>query len=116
VVAVSIDVLGGASEQEVIELGRRIRGRVDEAMSQLQMSLPVYVLFTKCDLIPGFVETFEDLSKAERGQLWGFTTSITQKRDPATLFSERFAALGQALESRMVKRLCDERRLERREA
>jgi type VI secretion system protein ImpL len=116
VVAVSIDVLGGASEQEVIDLGRRIRGRVDEAMSQLQMSLPVYVLFTKCDLVPGFVETFEDLSKAERGQLWGFTTSITQKRDPATLFSERFAALGQALESRMVKRLGDERRLERREA
>ena len=34
---------------------------------------PIYVLFTKADLIAGFVEFFDNLGKEEREQVWGMT-------------------------------------------
>jgi type VI secretion system protein ImpL len=91
VAAVGLDQLGGAHEEEVNALARRMRERIDEVQNRLQMSLPVYVLFTKSDLIPGFVETFNDLSKQERGQVWGFTVPLAKPpADPGMHFAERF--------------------------
>ena len=78
IAAVGLDQLGGAHEEEVDALARRMRERIDEVQNRLQMSLPVYVLFTKSDLVPGFVETFSDLSKQERGQVWGFTVPLAE--------------------------------------
>ena len=37
------------------------------------MRIPVYVLFTKADLIAGFVEFFDDFGREEREQVWGMT-------------------------------------------
>jgi type VI secretion system protein ImpL len=34
---------------------------------------PIYVLFTKADLIAGFIEFFNDLGQEERAQVWGMT-------------------------------------------
>lgn len=117
-VAVSVDRLGASSEAEAHELGRRVRARVDEAMNQLEMSLPVYVVFTKCDLIPGFVETFDDMSRAERSQIWGFTETIKKggTTNPEQRFSEQWQELTSSLEQRVLRRMSEERRLERREA
>ena len=36
-------------------------------------ALPVYVLFTKADLIAGFVEFFDNMGREEREQVWGVT-------------------------------------------
>ena len=49
------------------------------------MILPVYVIFTKIDLIAGFIEFFGDLQKSERAQTWGATLPPrgADKRDPA---------------------------------
>ena len=35
--------------------------------------MPVYVLFTKADLIAGFTEFFDDLDRERRAQVWGTT-------------------------------------------
>ena len=35
--------------------------------------MPVYVLFTKADLLAGFTEFFDDLDRDERAQVWGMT-------------------------------------------
>jgi type VI secretion system protein ImpL len=110
-VAVSVSELGGATEQEAIALGARIRDRVDEAMSRLQMSLPVYLVFTKCDLMPGFVETFSDLTSEERAQIWGFTLPTQERFDPGDKFSEKYAELVTALEERSLARMSEERRI-----
>ena len=40
---------------------RTLRERIDEVIARLEMVVPVYLIFTKCDLISGFVETFGDL-------------------------------------------------------
>ena len=116
IAAIALDQLGGAHDEEVTALARRMRERIDEVQSRLQMSLPVYVLFTKADLVPGFVETFSDLSKQDRGQVWGFTVPLAEPpADPGLHFQERFDELGGIIERRALKRMTDERKIETRE-
>ena len=52
---------------------RTIRRRIRELHDELGVRVPVYVLFTKADLIAGFVEFFDNLGKEEREQVWGMT-------------------------------------------
>lgn len=116
IAAVGLDQLGGAHDEEVISLARRMRERIDEVQSRFSMSLPVYVLFTKADLIPGFVETFSNLSKQDRGQVWGFTVPLGQPPpDAGAHFGERFDEMSSVLERRALGRMGEERRIETRE-
>ncbi len=116
IAAVSMVDIGGGREEDVAALARRIRDRIDEVQGRLKMSLPVYVLFTKCDLIPGFVETFGDLPKQDRGQIWGFTRPLTKKTAaPREYFLEGFDKLLRVLEHRSVKRMGEDRKISNRE-
>jgi len=89
IVAVSatdlITLNGREREQQV----GAIRERLDELGRELRIDVPVYVLVTKCDLIAGFSEFFEELEPAARAQVWGMTFPIesTESRYPA----ERYA-------------------------
>ena len=67
-VAISVTELIDASDQQIEATGKKIRARIDKVMTQLHMIVPVYLLFTKCDLIAGFVEFFRDLRKSDRAQ------------------------------------------------
>jgi len=114
-VAVSVGDLGGETEEGCVDLAKRIRERLDEVMSRLQMVLPAYLLFTKCDLLPGFVETFSDLRKQDRGQIWGFTVGASEGREaPGELFRTCFDELVEVVDARAVSRLGEERNLELR--
>lgn len=116
IAAVSLEQIGGAHDEEVSALARRMRERIDEVQSRLQMSLPVYVLFTKADLLPGFVETFGDLSKQDRGQVWGFTVPLAKPpADAGMHFAERFDEMASIVERRSLRRLGEERKIETRE-
>src|SRR5512138_496060 len=108
-VAVSIADLGGETEEGIVDLAKRVRERMDEVMARLQMVLPAYLLFTKCDLVPGFVESFADLRKQDRGQVWGFTVPIGGAAEPGQVFREKFAELSAVVEARAYARLGEER-------
>lgn len=115
-VAIAITDLSEVHAEEVVSQAREIRARVDEVMSKLEMVVPVYVLFTKCDLLPGFVETFGDLGGKERGQIWGFTFPASKKvPDPAGAFAQNFTDLAQTVERRALRRMTEERRMEARD-
>jgi len=116
IATIAIDQIGSAHDEEVASLARRMRERIDEVQNRLQMSLPVYVLFTKADLVPGFVETFTDLSKGDRGQVWGFTVPLANPpSDPGFHFQERFDEMTGIVEKRALKRMGEERKIESRE-
>jgi type VI secretion system protein ImpL len=116
IAAVSIGDIVNAKDDEVEELARRMRERLDEVIGQLHVSLPVYVLLTKCDLIEGFVETFGDLSTSERDQVWGFTAALAQDMgEPGAYFEERFDELAQVLEPASLLRMGAERRVDSRQ-
>jgi len=61
---------------------KNIRGRIDELIENLRIVFPVYFVFTKCDLVQGFVENFGDFSEIERSQIWGTTLNAQQQLDP----------------------------------
>ena len=50
-----------------------VRRRLDELNRHLAITLPVYVIITKCDLIAGFTEYFDDQGVDGRAQVWGTT-------------------------------------------
>ncbi|WP_437673301.1 type VI secretion system membrane subunit TssM [Sorangium sp. So ce131] len=115
-VAVSVADLIDASEQSIEQMGKKIRARIDEVMTQLHMVLPVYLLFTKCDLIAGFSEFFGDMRKSDRAQAWGATLKLTaDKSTPGRLFDAEFDALTKQIHGRALKRLVMERSREVRE-
>lgn len=72
-VAVSIGDLLTWRDDELADHANRIRQRLDELTEKLELVFPVYLLFTKCDLLEGFVDFFEDMSREDRRQIWGCT-------------------------------------------
>jgi len=80
-----------------------VRRRLDELNRQLKVRLPVYVLVTKCDLVSGFTEYFEDLGAEGRAQVWGMT--FAPERSTAGTAAEDFAAEFDALVERLNQRL-----------
>jgi DNA polymerase III delta prime subunit len=60
-------------EDELIDHVQKIRARLSELMNRLELVFPVYVVFTKCDMLNGFVETFGGMTRDERAQIWGVT-------------------------------------------
>ena len=111
IVAISIADLLESSREQITSMAKGIRARVDELMVRLDVIEPVYVLFTKCDLLAGFVETFEELEAQERHQIWGFTCPLTGTRtDPAVRFVSHFDRLTETLERRTLRRMGQERR------
>ena len=80
-------------------------------MARLQVTLPVYLIVTKCDLISGFVEAFGGLAEKQRGQVWGVTLPLeAEPGERPQMFAERLDRLVDALEQRMMGRMRAEAR------
>jgi type VI secretion system protein ImpL len=58
------------------QLGRQLRERLGELARGLGTQLPVYVLFTKADLLPHFTEYVQGLPAADADQVLGATLPI----------------------------------------
>lgn len=73
IVSVSIhDILHGTSEDQE-RVAKRLRERIQESCALLEVRLPIYLVFTKCDLIPGFTAFYRQLDDSERGEALGKT-------------------------------------------
>nr|GFD57815.1 hypothetical protein [Tanacetum cinerariifolium] len=75
-IAISLSDLLLDSEAERAAHAVAIRARIQELYSQLGVRFPIYVMLTKLDLVPGFMEFFDALSKEERAQVWGMTFAL----------------------------------------
>ena len=115
-VAVSIADVMGSTEEQLETMGKTLRARIDEVMTRLSMIVPVYVVFTKADLVSGFIETFEDLKKSERAQIWGATFPLAgnQSDAPDKAFETEFDALVESLHANALKRITNVRQVQKR--
>lgn len=117
-VAISLADLMGQTEEERLSQAQAIKQRVQELHEHFGIRFPVYVLFTKADLIAGFVEFFSDLGQEERAQVWGMTFPMDDPANPQGAvenFAVEFDLLEQRLLDRLVKRLQEERDPQRRD-
>jgi type VI secretion system protein ImpL len=102
----------GAPEGHV-EAARR---RLLELNRELHIELPVYVMVTKCDLVAGFTEYFDDLNQEGRSQVWGvtFPYELTQKGESQKAYPAEFDALIARLNERVFSRVEEDREVRRR--
>ena len=73
IIAASIAELSGSKPEFAIDLAKNLRQRVQELTERLEVFAPVYVVFTKADLIGGFSDFFRGLDPSERENVWGAT-------------------------------------------
>ena len=114
-VAIGIDELLHADLQHLDAHAAAVRRRLAELRTTLEVAAPVYVLFTKADLLAGFVEFYDDLDVEGRRAVTGATLPWGRPLAAEALTSE-FDTLVQSIADRASKRLQEERtdRLRRR--
>jgi type VI secretion system protein ImpL len=115
--AIGLSDLAALSEDERLAHARAIRRRVAELQAELGVRLPIYAVFTKADLIAGFVEFFDSLGKEEREQVWGMTFPLDTGDDAAgavAQFGAEFDRLLARLNDRMLERVQQEPDQQRR--
>jgi type VI secretion system protein ImpL len=116
-VAISVSDLLTGNEAELRQHAQAVRGRLQELQSELGVRFPVYVIFTKCDLMAGFNEFFDDLGRTELEQVWGFTFDLNQAgASPIEQIPEELQRLGRRLSSQVVDKIQHERSENRRQA
>jgi len=77
-IALSLPELLQHQSEAFIHYARQIRQRINEVDDIFGTRIPVYLVFTKIDLLRGFDQFFEDLTEEERKQVWGATLTHEQ--------------------------------------
>ena len=112
-VALSLQDLALQNDEQRAQHVWAVKQRIQELYAFFGIRFPVYVLFTKCDLVAGFSEFFDDLRREELAQAWGTTLDLQDNGD-VSKFPPELDALLQRLNERMLARLEAEREPRRR--
>ncbi|WP_206619215.1 MULTISPECIES: type VI secretion system membrane subunit TssM [unclassified Mesorhizobium] len=109
ILAISVADLIGFDDQQLDAHVTEIRSRLRELHETLKIQFPVYLLFTKADLVAGFMDYFGDLDEARRRKVWGATFQTTDRnRNMVGETSAEFDALARQLADEIADRLQDE--------
>ena len=87
---------------------RAVRRRLVEMRRTLEVTMPVYLLLTKGDLIAGFTEYFEDLDVEGRRAVFGSTATFADGHPDATGLAHAFDTMTQAIADRQARRVFEE--------
>lgn len=109
VLAIDIAHLAKSTESERKAYANLLRTRLRELMETLSTRLPVYVSFTKFDLLHGFEPFFRNYTKEKREEVLGFTFSLDSVDDLdhwlteyTTSYDEFIARINEAIPYIMV--------------
>lgn len=107
VVAVSVSELIDRQQRDslISNLGCRIR----DIQKKFGADVPFYFSITKMDLVPGFLDFFNDCGTEELLQAWGITMPHSAPDHVTSIFIKRFNALIKILNNQMIQRLHFER-------
>ena len=100
------DLLRLTAEERSLH-ARAIRQRIEELTERMGIRIPIYMMFTKTDLIAGFTDFFADISAEERSQVWGVTFTEQQKDTADNIlqtgkhYDDLLTRLNQSVNSRM---------------
>lgn len=112
VITLSVSDLFIQSAEERAEYARSVRARIQELYKTLGVRFPLYVMVTKCDLLAGFTEFYNDLGREARAQTWGMTFEYQPQATGQTAagqFEREFDLLVDRLNQRLFTRMEEER-------
>ena len=95
IVVVSIAELVSQSPEKSLKLAKNLRARIQDLTERLEIFSPVYLVFSKMDLIAGFTEFFECYDDQEFDQVWGATIPYDQEssQNATALFEQHYNIL-----------------------
>ncbi len=97
------------NDQELSDHAETVRARLGELHEHLRVDFPVYVLFTKSDLISGFREYFSSFNVNRRKNVWGVTFQTKdRKEDTFEQVKPEFDKLVSRLSDELIDRLSEE--------
>lgn len=108
IIAVSIAELTKNDPNYALDLAKNLRSRVQDLTEQLEVYAPVYVVFTKMDLVSGFRDFFNDYEQEERNQVWGATIPYPEDPDNINItdvFEDHFGILVNGLKDLSTTKL-----------
>ena len=118
VIAISLVDMMKLSEEELQSHANAIKARIAELYEHLNIAIPVYMMFTKSDLLAGFSDYFDDMNKEERKQVWGTTFPLSESNtnNISELFTTEFDLLEDRIHQQLLHKLEKEKNLERRQS
>lgn len=111
-VNIPISLLLDSNPEPLKHLAGQVRSRLLEIHQRLHSRLPVYLVLTKADNVPGFDAFFSQLSREESQQVLGISFKEDQQGTDPTVLHETFEDLLRRLNSQVVMRLQQERSIE----
>ena len=95
IVIVSIAELVSQSPESSLKLAKNLRARIQDLTERLEVVVPVYLVFSKMDLIAGFTEFFDCYEAQEYNQAWGATLPYEQSssQNAVELFEQHYNLL-----------------------
>lgn len=109
ILALHLPELSKLSRQQQTQWFQDLKQRLLECWAKFG-KLPVYFIITKCDLLPGFSEFFNDIGSDELMQPWGIPLSGRKEHEKLVdMFTDRFNALIKRLNKQLIWRLHQER-------
>lgn len=103
IVTISLAELIQPVERE--QVFQRLSPRITELIESFGAELPCYFVISKCDLIPGFTEFFNDCSHEELNQGWGVTLTHHAYLEE---FKQKFNGLIKRLNEQLIWRIHQE--------
>lgn len=98
IVAISVKDLAVASADELDGYAKDVRERLQEVCERMAARVPVYVMFTKADLLIGFTEFFQSMRPQEREQVWGTTFPLGDVQDTGATLTQNLEGVGKDLD------------------
>ncbi|BCG82036.1 type VI secretion system membrane subunit TssM [Mesorhizobium sp. 113-3-3] len=109
ILAISLADLIGLDDQHIEAHVTEIRSRLRELHETLKIQFPVYLLFTKADLVSGFMDYFGQFDETRRRKVWGATFQTADRtRNMAGEAPAEFDGLAKRLAEEVVDRLQEE--------
>lgn len=101
IVTVSIAELISQSPEKSLKLAKNLRARIQDLTERLEIFAPVYLVFSKMDLIAGFTEFFDCYDQDEFDQVWGATLPYNpdSSNNAVELFEQHYNILYDGLKS-----------------
>ncbi|WP_240929209.1 type VI secretion system membrane subunit TssM [Iodobacter violaceini] len=98
-VTISLPELAQHNSEGFALYARQIRERIHEIEATFGLQVPIYLIFTKLDLLGGFSQFFEEMPEEERHRVWGATLSAEQGSgfDASHVVSMQFDAMYRGL-------------------